>query len=72
VFFTREAWPSARTGVDLTEGVLHEDECLVLTSRMNEGGVVFGDGIEQDRLEYNWGRTLRVQLAAPRLRLVVG
>ena len=67
VFFVREAWPSPATGTDLTEGPLDPDHPLQLTSEMNEGGVLFGDGIEDDRLLFNWG--LRAQLAPARERL---
>jgi hypothetical protein len=37
---------------------------------MGEGGVVFGYGIEVDRLESAWGRRLDVRVAPERLRLV--
>ena len=37
---------------------------------MNDGGVIFGDGIETDRLEFSWGRHLAVRVASERLRLV--
>jgi NAD kinase len=69
-FFVREAWPSVATGADLTEGVLGAGEALEVTSRMNTGGVVFGDGIEDDRLDFGWGRALRIEIANRRLRLV--
>ncbi len=71
VYFTREAWPSATTGTRLTAGELLPDQTLQLTSRMNLGGVVFGDGIESDRLTFDWGRRLNIGLAAPTLRLAV-
>jgi hypothetical protein len=37
---------------------------------MNEGGVLFGDGIEEDRLDFAWGTRARLAPAAEVLRLV--
>ena len=34
------------------------------------GGVVFGDGIETDRLALDWGRRAEIRLASGALRLV--
>ncbi|HWM12402.1 MAG TPA: hypothetical protein VNO82_23785, partial [Solirubrobacteraceae bacterium] len=69
-FFVREAWPSAATGTGLTEGVLRDGAALWLQSEMGEGGVVFGDGIEGDRLPLDWGRRVHVATAPERLILV--
>jgi hypothetical protein len=69
-FFVREAWPSVRSGATLTEGRLEAAAVLGVTSEMNSGGVVFGDGIEADRLEFGFGRRLEVRVAKERLRLV--
>ena len=71
-FFVREAWPSSLYGTRLTEGVLDEGDELVVTSGVDDGGVVFGDGIEADNLEFRWGLTARVGVANERLRLVAG
>jgi len=70
VFFVREAWPSVASGATLTEGRLDGTTALDVTSEMNAGGVIFGDGIESDRLEFSWGRHLSVRVAAARLRLL--
>jgi NAD kinase len=70
-YFVREAFPSARTFTSLTQGRLVEGEHLALVSEMNEGGVVFGDGIEEDRLELGFGVRARVGLAEEHLTLVV-
>ena len=69
-FFVREAWPSVATGATMTEGRLGDSAALAISSEMSEGGVVFGDGIETDRLEFGWGRRIDVRLAPERLRLV--
>jgi hypothetical protein len=69
-FFVREPWPSAWTGTSLEEGELGAGAVLSVQSEMNDGGVVFGDGIEGDRLELAWGRRVQVGVAAAKLRLV--
>ena len=72
VYLVREAWPSPATGAELTQGVIESGEVLEVVSEMGEGGVVFGDGIEADALEFPWGARLSVQLSTIRLFLVVG
>lgn len=71
-FFVREAWPSVWTGTDLTTGMITAGDALTIVSEMEDDGVVFADGIEEDLLELGWGRELTIQLADQRLRLVVG
>ena len=70
-FFVREAWPSIATGTSCTEGQILRAEALEIVSRMESGGVVFGDGIESDALELPWGARLRVSLSRRHLHLVV-
>ena len=70
VFFVREAWPSPYTGVEMTAGSLGAEETLELVSELDDG-VIFGDGIEADRLEFRWGVCARISVAAQRLNLVV-
>lgn len=72
LFFVREAFPSISTGTALTEGVVLPGEPLAIMSEMNRGGVIFGDGIEDDYLKFDWGRTVQIGIAEARLRLVPG
>ena len=70
-FFVREAWPSVSTGASLVEGRVDAHAGLEVVSELEDGGVCFGDGIESDRLEFGWGRTATVAVAAERLALVL-
>ncbi|HVJ19065.1 MAG TPA: hypothetical protein VM686_26780, partial [Polyangiaceae bacterium] len=69
-YFVREAFPSVATGVTLVEGRIETGAELCLLSEMNEGGVVFGDGIEDDRIDLAFGVEVRLSVASRRLRLV--
>jgi hypothetical protein len=60
----------ADTGADLTEAVVGATPAEV-TSRMEDGGVVFGDGIESDHLDLAWGARAAIAVSAQRLRLVI-
>jgi NAD kinase len=70
-FFVREPFPSVATGTTLRSGKIATG-ALAIASRMNEGGVIFADGIEQDFLAFDWGRTLQVRPAGRALNLVLG
>lgn len=70
-FFVREAWPSVATGIRITEGNLLPGETLKVTSEMNSAGVIFGDGIEDDFLRFDWGTTAEVRIAGRRLEMVI-
>ncbi len=71
-FFVREPFPSRATFTSIARGVLTGKETLVVASEMNELGTVFGDGIEDDRLDFCWGMRLTVGIAVTSLNLVVG
>ncbi|MCA9618816.1 MAG: hypothetical protein KC731_07340 [Myxococcales bacterium] len=70
-FFVREAFPSVATGTSVTDGELREGEPLDVVSRMDGDGVIFGDGIEDDRLAFSWGQRLSVGVAPEILSLVL-
>ena len=69
-FFSREPWPSKNSGTSLGHGVVTTRKHLKITSRMNEGGVIFADGIEQDFLKFEWGMKSTIQISKKRLNLV--
>lgn len=69
-FFVREAFPSRMSSTDLSEGILPAPEQLEVVSRMNDGGVVFGDGMEDDQLEFGWGMRVILRVATRNLALV--
>jgi NAD kinase len=68
-FLVREAWASVTTGSSLVAGRIAPGERLVVTSEMNEGGTLFGDGIERDRLELPYGQTVELERADEVMRL---
>ncbi|CAO4143727.1 NAD(+)/NADH kinase [Methylorubrum aminovorans] len=70
-YWVREPFPSVATATRLRAGKI-TDTPLHVTSRMNEGGVVFADGIEQDFLGFGWGRQVRIAPAERALHLVMG
>ena len=67
-WFVREAWPSPATGATLTEGLL-ADAPLSLTVQ-SDRLVVFGDGVEDDRLLVSWGQQVVLGRSDRVLRLV--
>lgn len=69
VWFVREAWPSPVTGTDLTEGSLEPAEVLTITVASDQL-VVFGDGMEEDRLAASWGQEIKVRLGDRPLQLI--
>lgn len=69
-FLVREAWPSPATGTDVVAGVV-ESEPVTVTSEMDDGGTIFADGIESDRLAFGWGRRVAVSVASRTLKLAV-
>ncbi len=71
-WFVREPFPSVFTQTGLQNGNLGPGETLVLSSEMGEGGVVFADGIESDRLEFLSGQVVTLRISASTFNLVVG
>jgi NAD kinase len=70
-WLVREPFPSVSTDVDLDFGFLDRDAGLDVASEMGEGGVIFADGIETDRLDFVTGQTAHITVARQRFHLVV-
>jgi NAD kinase len=69
-YLVREAWPSPATGTDIVAGLV-ENEPVVVTSEMDDGGTIFADGIESDHLLFGWGRRVSIGVSSRRLALAV-
>ena len=67
----REPFPSKRSQTQLVCGRLTRSEGLRLRSLMPESGVIFSDGIEADRLEFNSGTQAEIMIAERQGKLIV-
>ncbi len=71
VFVVREPFRSKWSGADLVAGRIENQQKLVLRSHMANSGVIFSDGMEADRLEFNSGATATIAIAEKTTHLVV-
>ncbi|PRY16750.1 hypothetical protein [Kineococcus rhizosphaerae] len=67
-WFVREAWPSPTTGADLVAGTLAQESLTV--DVLSDDLVVFGDGVEEDRLTVSRGQHLHVRVSPRHLALL--
>jgi len=70
-FAVREPFPSRVTGAHLVYGEFDASNPLTLRSQMAEGGVIFSDGIEDDRISLDAGVTVTIRPASRAGRLIV-
>jgi len=70
IFNVREPFPSKVTGTEIVCGVVTARSPLIIQSNMPEDGVIFGDGIERDYLEFTSGRTATIKPSDTRVSLV--
>lgn len=70
-FAVREPFPSRHSQTSLVCGRLAPADTLRIRSLMPENGVIFSDGIEADRLDFNAGAEVAIGIAARRGRLIL-
>ena len=70
-FAVREPFPSRHSQTSLVCGRLAVEEQLRIRSLMAENGVIFSDGVEADRLDFNAGAEVTIGIARRRGRLIV-
>jgi NAD kinase len=70
-FAVREPFPSVASAATLVFGKVGRKDRLDLRSLMPENGVIFSDGVEADRLDFNAGSAAAITLAERQGKLVV-
>lgn len=71
LFAVREPFQSVRTQVEITAGILTNQNPLVIESLMPMHGVIFSDGIETDFLSFNSGAVATIGIAKETAKLVI-
>jgi NAD kinase len=71
VFSVREPFVSKTSSAEILHGLISAAELLEISSQMPQNGVIFSDGVEEDRLDFNSGAIARIGLADRTLSLVV-
>jgi hypothetical protein len=71
VFHVREPFISKTSGAEVVRGRIDRGRPLEVVSHMPQNGVIFSDGVEEDRLDFNSGAIARIGLADRTLRLVI-
>jgi NAD kinase len=72
MFAVREPFPSKITGTSVVYGKVTKENPLIIKSNIPGEGVIFGDGIEKDYLEFTSGRTATIQPSKQKVYLVQG
>jgi NAD kinase len=71
VFVVREPFLSKHSSIAITAGFITTQQLLTLESHMPFDGVIFSDGIEADKIQFNAGCTVTIGLAKEKANLVV-
>ena len=70
LFHVREPFPSKSTGVGIVQGEVTRESPLRVVSQMPENGVIFGDGVEADYLDFSSGKRVVIQPSSKKVLLV--
>jgi NAD kinase len=70
-FSVREPFISKTSSAEIVYGTIDAQTPLEIISEMPQNGVIFSDGIEEDRVEFNSGAIATVSLAERTLHLLV-
>jgi NAD kinase len=71
LFVVREPFVSRHSTAGIVAGVLANGSSLTIESQMPASGVVFSDGVEADRLDFNSGAIATVGIAGEKANLVM-
>ena len=71
LFTVREPFKSIRTQIDITKGIISENQNLILESYMPTNGIIFSDGIEKDFLKFNSGAIATIGLSDEKTNLIM-
>ncbi|EMR04000.1 NAD(+)/NADH kinase [Cesiribacter andamanensis] len=69
-FVVREPYKSLYTGSEIVAGMINRSTDLIIESQMPENGVIFSDGVLEDYLEFNSGKTVRIAASDQKASLV--
>lgn len=70
LFAIREPFQSIKTQIEITTGIINKQNVLTIESLMPANGIIFSDGIETDRLNFNSGAIAKIRLADQNALLV--
>jgi NAD kinase len=71
LFVVREPFVSRHSQAGIVAGMVEAGSPLLVESQMPSGGVIFSDGVEDDRLDFDSGATAEVGIAPEKANLVV-
>lgn len=70
IYTVREPYKSPYTGTELVMGDITKNQTFQITSKMPENGVIFSDGMINDFIDFNSGKTVTVNCSNNKVNLV--
>ena len=70
IYQVREPFPSVNTRADMVYGSIEGNQTLKVVSNMPEKGIVFSDGVLDDRIEFRSGMEVTIGVADRKGKLV--